>query len=103
MFEGCNAAKQECGTLDNRETYSTMRKPAEYYLCKDPEVFDRYASQDKYKTAVDTNLLTANKEVFCDDKINGDFNYDIQELITKVEERAADGSAYDSTPPLGYF
>lgn len=43
MFEGCNSATQECGTLDQRQTYPTMRKPSEYYLCKDKQVFVRYA------------------------------------------------------------
>mmetsp|Transcript_34975 Transcript_34975/g.45102 ORF Transcript_34975/g.45102 Transcript_34975/m.45102 type:complete len:277 (+) Transcript_34975:477-1307(+) len=103
MFEGCNSAKQECGTLENRETYATMRKPSEYLLCKDKDMFIRYAENDKYKTVVDSTYLDSNKEVYCDNYKTGDFNFDLEQLITKREERSADGSAYDATPPLGFF
>jgi len=63
VFEGCNSATQECGTQEQRETYSTMRKPSEYYLCKDKEMFERRADQDLYKTNVDPTTLDTNKEV----------------------------------------
>jgi len=103
-FEGCNAANQECGTQERRETYPTMRKPAEYYLCKDKAMFEHRAAAGLYKAAMDPGLLRTNTEVYCENYLDGDFNYDMQQLVTKVEERTHDGaSVFDSTPPAGFF
>lgn len=33
----------------------------------------------------------------------GDFNYDLEQLVTKVEARSHDGHAFDATPPRGFF
>lgn len=52
---------------------------------------------------MDSSFLDSNKLVYCDNYKDDDFNYNIQQLITKVEERSADGKAYDATMPRGFF
>ena len=115
IFEGCNPSVQKCGTPDKPTTYSYMRRVSQYFLCKDADMFNRRANPEfvnesgtvvsKYlfTSRVSRDFLTNNIDVKCDNYINGDYNYNMEQLVTKKEERSADGMAFDATPPLGYF
>lgn len=61
-------------------------------------------TQELYTSVVEPSLLDSNKEVYCENYLDADFNFNMQELVTKNEERSADGhSAFDATMPAGFF
>ena len=47
-------------------------------------MFEHRAAAGLYKAAMDPGLLRTNTEVYCENYLDGDFNYDMQQLVTKV-------------------
>jgi len=43
----------------------------------------------------------ADSGVDCSSFDTGDYNYDIEELTTKIEQRLSDGRYTDGSPPIG--
>ena len=133
IFEGCDPRVQKCGTSEAPVAYQYMRRLSQYYLCEDKEMFYRRANpgygpticsddpsedplcvhspgtdttgQTKYlfTSVVSADFLTNNIDVKCDNYVQGDYNYNMEQLVTKKEERGADGMSWDDAPPRGFF
>ena len=84
------------------ESLRTHHHPSSCCYCPG---FDNATGNSKYlyTSVVSPDFISNNLDVKCDNYLKGDFNYNMEQLVTKKEERGGDGMGFDRSPPMGIF
>ena len=96
-YKDCNPAAQNC---ESSSFQAHLRPTSRYHLCRDPKKYKELAAANTFDFELDANDLD---DLNCDDFVDDDYNYDMEELTTKRERRETDGRYADSTKPQPLF